>query len=164
VRPVREKWFRQRKESFVFGHILIPTDGSPVAKKAVNAGIALARQLGAKVTGCYVIEGLQPHIYGEGYLVRNREIAKAYEQSAREVAEREIKSMGEVATAAGVPFNGVATVSETPYMGIIDTAKKHKCDAIFMASHGRNALAGLVLGSVTQKVLEHTKLPVLVYR
>jgi nucleotide-binding universal stress UspA family protein len=148
----------------VFGHILIPTDGSPVAKKAIRAGIELARQLGAKVTGCYVIESLQPHIYGEGYLIRNREITKAYVQSAREFADSEFKSMGEAAAAAGVAFDGVTTVSETPYMGIIDTAKKHKCDAIFMASHGRNAVAGLVLGSVTQQVLVHTKLPVLVYR
>jgi nucleotide-binding universal stress UspA family protein len=72
--------------------------------------------------------------------------------------------MGEVATAAGVPFKGVATVSEMPYMGIIETAKKHKCDAIFMDSHGRSDVAGLVLGSVTQNVLVHTKLPVLACR
>jgi len=148
----------------VFRHILIPTDGSPVAKRALKAGIALARQLGAKVIGCYVIEAMQPHIYGEGYLIRNREIRRAYEQGAREIAEAEIKSMDKLATAAGVPFSGVVTVNETPYMGIVDTAKKHKCDAIFMASHGRNAVAGVVLGSVTQKVLSHSKLPVLVYR
>ena len=148
----------------MFRHILIPTDGSPVAKKAVKAGIAIARQLGAKVTGCYVIEAMQPHIYGEGYLIRNREIVRTYEKGAREVAEREINSMGVVATTAGVPFSGVVTISDTPYMGIVDTAKKHKCDAIFMASHGRNAVAGLVLGSVTQKVVVHSKVPVLVYR
>lgn len=145
-------------------NILIPTDGSPVAKKAVKAGIELAKQLGAKVIGCYVIETMQPHIYGEGYLIRNREVVRAYEQGARDVGEREIKSMGEVASAAGVPFSGVVTVSDTPYMGIINVAKKQKSDAIFMASHGRHALAGVVLGSVTQKVLVHSRLPVLVYR
>lgn len=148
----------------MFTHILIPTDGSPVAGKAVKAGIALAKQLGARVCGCYVIETLQPHIYGEGYLIRNRAIVRTYEASAREVAAREIKSMADIAAAAGVPFNGVVALGETPYRGIVDTAKKQKCDAIFMASHGRDAVAGLLLGSVTQKVLAHSKLPVLVYR
>lgn len=148
----------------MFTHILIPTDGSPVARKAVKAGIALAKQLGARVCGVYVVETLQPHIYGEGYLIRNRGIVRTYEKSAREVAGREIKSVADVAAAAGVPFSGVVTVGETPYRAIVDTAKKQKCDAIFMASHGRDAVASLLLGSVAQKVLAHSKLPVLVYR
>lgn len=152
------------KEGIVFTHILIPTDGSPVARKAVKAGIALAKQLGARVCGCYVVEILQPHIYGEGYLIRNREIVRIYAAGAREVAAREIKFMADIAAAAGVPFTGVVALGETPYSGIVKTAKKQECDAIFMASHGRNAVASLLLGSVTQKVLAHSKLPVLVYR
>jgi nucleotide-binding universal stress UspA family protein len=53
---------------------------------------------------------------------------------------------------------------DTPYKGIIDAAKKHKCDVIFMASHGRRGVSGLLMGSVTQKVLTHCKIPVLVFR
>jgi nucleotide-binding universal stress UspA family protein len=52
----------------------------------------------------------------------------------------------------------------TPYQGIIDAARKRKCDVIFMASHGRGEFASLILGSVTQKVLAKSKVPVIVYR
>jgi nucleotide-binding universal stress UspA family protein len=63
-----------------------------------------------------------------------------------------------------VPFEGLITKPPTAYEGIIDAAKKKKCDAIFMASHGRGELKTLLLGSVTQKVLSHSKLPVIVFR
>lgn len=148
----------------MFKNVLIPTDGSAVANKAVKAGVQLAKELGAKVTGYCAVEAVQPHVYGEGYLITNRILFKAYEQRAREAAATELAAMAKLAAAAGVPFQGVVTVAQTAYEGIIAAAKKHKCDAIFMASHGRGALAGLMLGSVTHKVLAHSKLPVLLYR
>jgi nucleotide-binding universal stress UspA family protein len=147
----------------MFKNILIPTDGSPVANKAVKAGIELAKQLGAKVTGYYAVEAIQPRVYGEGYMIDNNTI-KAFEQQARRVGQKHIDSMAKIANAAGVKFTGVLTMAETPYEGIVETAKKQKCDAIFMASHGRRGLAGILMGSVTHKVLTHSKLPVLVYR
>lgn len=48
--------------------------------------------------------------------------------------------------------------------GILDAARRRKCDVIFMASHGRRGFKGRLLGSVTQQVLTHSKIPVLVYR
>lgn len=147
----------------MFKNILIPTDGSATAGKAVKAGIELAKELGAKVTGFYAVEAFQPQVYGEGYMIDNRTV-KALEQRARDVGQKHIDAMGKAAAAAGVSFKGVVTTAETPYDGIIDAAKKQKCDAIFMASHGRRGIAGLIMGSVTQKVLTHSKLPVLVYR
>jgi nucleotide-binding universal stress UspA family protein len=68
------------------------------------------------------------------------------------------------ARAAGVRCQTVMTKPATASQGIVAAAKKQRCDVIFMASHGRGELATLLLGSVTQKVLAHTKLPVLVYR
>lgn len=147
----------------MFKNILIPTDGSPVANKAVKAGIEFAKQLGAKVTGYYAVEAIQPRVYGEGYMIDNKTI-KAFEQQARQVGQKHIDSMAKIASAAGVKFAGVLTMAETPYEGIVETAKKQKCDAIFMASHGRRGLADIIMGSVTHKVLTHSKLPVLVYR
>jgi len=147
----------------MFKNILIPTDGSAVANKAVKAGIELASQLGAKVTGYYAVEAIQPRVYGEGYMIDNKTI-KAFEQQARQVGQKHIDGMAKIAGAAGVKFASVMTMAETPYDGIIETAKKQKCDAIFMASHGRRGLAGIIMGSVTHKVLTHSKLPVLVYR
>jgi len=69
-----------------------------------------------------------------------------------------------MAKAAGVPFTSVAAKAFTPYEGIIAAAKKRKCDVIFMASHGRRGISRLIMGSVTQKVLSHAKIPVVVYR
>ncbi len=147
----------------MFKNILIPTDGSATANKAVKAGIELALELGAKVTGFYAVEAFQPQIYGEGYMIDSRTI-KTLEQRAREAGQRHIDNMAKAAQAAGVAFKGVVSVAETPYDGIIEATRKQKCDAIFMASHGRRGLAGLIMGSVTQKVLTHSKVPVLVYR
>ena len=148
----------------MFKHILIPTDGSPVASKAVKAGIQFAKILGARVTGYYAIEPIQRHVYGEGYLINNKKFVQALQQRAREIGEKHMGAMSNAAMAAGVPFSAAIAGAETPYEGIVEAAKKYKCDAIFIASHGRRGVAGLLMGSVTQKVLTHSKLPVMVYR
>jgi nucleotide-binding universal stress UspA family protein len=146
----------------MYKHILIPTDGSPLANKGAKAGIALARKLGAKVTGFCAIEELQP-IYVEGYAFNQKEI-DIFEQRTLEAAQKRVAAIGGLAKAAGVPFTAAVTTDSTPYEGIVAIAKKRKCDLIFMASHGRNGLSRLIMGSVTQKVLAHTKLAVMVYR
>ena len=69
-----------------------------------------------------------------------------------------------MAAAEGVNADTDTVVSEVPYEAIIDAADRHGCDLIFMASHGRRGIAGLLLGSETQKVLTHSNIPVLVYR
>ena len=146
----------------MFKHFLIPTDGSPVANKAAKAGIALATRLGAKVTAYYAIDQLQP-IYDEGYMM-NPKMIDGFEERARAAGQKRVDAIGKMSKAAGVPFASVVTKASTPYEGIIDAAKKRKCDVIFMASHGRRGLSKLMMGSVTQKVLAHSKIPVVVYR
>ena len=146
----------------MFKHILISTDGSPVSNKAAKAGIALARALGAKVTAYSAFEELQL-FYGEGYIPTQREV-DGFLQRAREVGQKRVDTIGKMAKAAGVPFSSVVTKAYSPYVGIIDAAKKRKCDVIFMASHGRRGLSKLIMGSVTQKVLTHSRIPVVVYR
>lgn len=147
----------------MFKHILIPTDGSKVGNKAVKAGIQLARALDARVTGFYAIEAIQLQIYGEGYLI-DRQMISDFESGAKEVGRKHMEAMAKIALDAGVEFEGLVKKAETPYGGIIEAAKKRHCDAIFMGSHGRRGLAGLLLGSVTHKVLTHSRIPVLVYR
>ena len=147
----------------MFKHILISTDGSPVSNKAAKAGIALAKALRSKITAYCAIEPLQL-IYGmEGYAL-DQKTFDDIEQSARAVALKQVDAIGKWAKAVGVPFAAVVTKAYTPYEGIITAAKKQKCDVIFMASHGRRGLSKLVMGSVTQKVLTHSKIPVVVYR
>ena len=147
----------------MFKHILIPTDGSPVAAKAVKAGLELAREIGARVTAYYGLDPMPAPYYGDGYTVDARAIADI-ERSAHAAGEQALAKIALAAKTAGVAFAGVIDKPTTPYEGIIAAAKKCKCDVIFMASHGRRGIAGLLLGSVTQKVLSHSKIPVLVYR
>jgi nucleotide-binding universal stress UspA family protein len=147
----------------MFKHILIPTDGSPLAEKAINAGVALAKEMGARVTAFHAIEPPPTHLYGEGYLAE-RNLVQELERRARENAQATIDEVVAAAKAAGVPCEGVVAKSVVPYKGIIDAAEKNRCDAVFMASNGHRGLTGLLLGSVTQKVLTHSKIPVLVFR
>jgi nucleotide-binding universal stress UspA family protein len=147
----------------MFKHILIPTDGSEVAAKAIKAGVALAKEMGATVTGYYAIEPAPTHIYGEGYLA-DRKLVEELERRSREVAEKSVNEISAAAKAAGVKCETVVGKAVLPYRGIIDAAEKNKCDAIFMASNGHRGLTGLLLGSVTHKVLTHSKTPVLVFR
>lgn len=147
----------------MFKHILIPTDGSPVAAKAIKAGVALAKEMGARVTGFYAIEPPPTHLYGEGYLAE-RHLVEELERRSREVAQRSVDEISAAAREAGVPCETLIGRSVVPYRGIVDAAEKYNCDAVFMASNGHRGLTGLLLGSVTQKVLTHSKLPVLVFR
>ena len=147
----------------MFKRILIPTDGSPVAEKAVHAGIALAAEMGASVTGYYAIEPTPRHIYGEGY-VGGRELMQELEKRTREFAQRAVDKIAAEAKSAGVKCETVVGKAALPYQGIIDTAATSACDAIFMASNGHRGLTGLLVGSVTQQVLTHSTTPVLVFR
>jgi nucleotide-binding universal stress UspA family protein len=86
------------------------------------------------------------------------------ESSARAAAQKRVDAIARLALAARVTCATRVTHDNTTYEGIINAAKKHKCDLIFMASHGRSGLAKLIMGSVTQKVLAQVRLPVVVYR
>jgi nucleotide-binding universal stress UspA family protein len=147
----------------MFKHILLPTDGSPVAAKAVKAGIALARELGARVTGYYAIESALPPIYAEGYIPDPKTLA-LMERRAKEYGEKQIAAMAKLAKTARVRFEGVCARAETPAEGIVRTARRKGCDSIFIASHGRRGIARLMMGSVTEKVLRTSGVPVVVYR
>lgn len=148
---------------FVFKHILVPTDGSRLALKAAKAGVQLAVQLGAKVTAFHAIETWTPQLYGEGYGI-DLKTFQAFERGARKSGERQVAAVGKLAQAAGVPFSSLVAKTPTPSEGIVEAARKKRCDAIFIASHGRRGFAKLMVGSVTQKVLSHATIPVIVYR
>lgn len=147
----------------MFKRILIPTDGSAVANKAVKAGIRFAREVGAKVIGYYAIERIQSYDYGGGMIVDGRVIAELDRQS-KATAEKTLAAMAKLVKVGRVRFESLCDTPGSAYGGIIAAARRKKCDVIFMASHGRSGFAKLVLGSVTQKVLAHSKIPVVVYR
>ena len=147
----------------MFKHILIPTDGSETALKAVKAGVALAAEIGAKVTGYCAQEPVPTHLYGEGYVADKRMTAE-FESRAAEFAKKSVQAIEDAAKAAGVNCATYVSQATLPYRGIVEAAEQKGCDAIFMASHGHRGLARLLLGSVTQEVLTHSKIPVLVFR
>ena len=147
----------------MFKHILIPTDGSKVAAKAVKAGIALAREHGARVTGYHSVEPVPVHLYGEGYIADRRTVAE-FERRRRDAAKKHVAALARQALKAGVRFDPLVEVSVTPYDGIVQAASKRKCDLILMASHGYRGFDRLMLGSVADKVIQRSKVPVLVYR
>jgi nucleotide-binding universal stress UspA family protein len=138
----------------MYTHVLIPTDGSELAGKAVQHGVALAKRIGAKVT---MLTVLPPEMSTTD--TQMIEIRKASMQKHAE------KILGAVAMqAAGVTCETIQVEHEDPYQAIIDTADSKGCDLIVMASHGRRGISAIVLGSETVKVLTHCKIPVLVYR
>ena len=147
----------------MYRRILIPTDGSATARKAVDAGIALAKALGASVVGYYAVEAIEDLHLSEGAGARIMGV-REIERRRKEAGEGHLAEIGRVAKAAGVAYDGVMSSPASPYQGIIDTARKRKCDLICIGSHGHGAIASAILGSVTVKVLAHSSIPVLVSR
>ena len=147
----------------MFKHLLIPTDGSTLSKKAVAQGVKFAQETGAKVTGFFAAPPYRPVVY-EDFVPANYMSAKAHEEATAKLAAKYLGSVEKACKDAGVPYQSLHVASEFPADAIIEAAKTKKCDLIFMASHGRRGLAGVLLGSETAKVLTHSKIPVLVYR
>ena len=145
----------------MFNNILIPTDGSRLADKAVTEGIALAKELNAKLTVLTVTVPF--HIFSLDPWVLE-DTRPQYDERMREHAAKILTSVIDEARMAGVPCQTVHIEHEHPYQAIIDTAASKGCDLILMASHGRRGVAAIVLGSETVKVLTHSKIPVLVHR
>ncbi|MCB1896513.1 MAG: universal stress protein [Zoogloeaceae bacterium] len=147
----------------MFKNILVPTDGSDLSNGTVRRAISFAREAGAQIVFFYAQPDFPMPIYGEGALIdptTPEQFAQASAAEAKAILDQARSS----AEAAGVQVITDTTVNEIPYEAIIDAAERHGCDLIFMASHGRRGLASLLLGSETQKVLTHSKIPVLVYR
>jgi nucleotide-binding universal stress UspA family protein len=142
-------------------HILIATDGSELAGKAVAAGFDLARQLGAQVTAVTVTEPWTAMVTSEAALGFP---PKEYEKSANEAASRILLGVSKLARKADISCATVHAKDQYPADGILDAAKKNHCDLIVMASHGRRGLGRLLLGSEAVRVLTHSTLPVLICR
>ena len=148
----------------MFKHLLIPTDGSELSKRAIEAGIAFARETGARVTAYYALAPRAAQVYGEGYHFPDAKKAEEDERVMREAGAGYIAAVSKAANDAGVACDSVVGEALAPYEGIVNAARERACDVIFMASHGRKGLARAALGSVTNDVLTHSTIPVMVYR
>ena len=145
----------------MYKNILVPTDGSDLAGKAVEHGVQLASENGAGITAVIVTEPF--HMLSVA-LDQLEYTPSEYKKHADAVARKALSAVAAMAQRAGVACETLHIENDNVYQGIIDAAASKGCDLIVMASHGRHGLSAVVLGSVTVKVLTHSKIPVLVYR
>ena len=145
----------------MFKNILIATDGSDLAAKAVEQGVVFAKEIGAGITALTITKpfnvlSLAPSELGYTPI--------EYKKHAEAYAEKVLDTVAAAAKSAGIDCETLQIEHEHVYQAIIDAAAARKCDLIIMASHGRRGASAIVLGSETVKVLTHSKIPVLVYR
>jgi nucleotide-binding universal stress UspA family protein len=145
----------------MFKHLLVPTDGSALSEAAVRMAVGLAKEFDAKITAVHVIPKFHLLTYDTAMLAETKAESA---QHAKEHAAQYLAFVERAATDAAVLCDTTSIVSDHPYEAIINTAQERRCDLIVMASHGRRGVQGLLIGSETQKVLTHTRIPVLVYR
>jgi nucleotide-binding universal stress UspA family protein len=150
----------------MYRHILIPTDGSELADRAVTNGLSLAKAVGAKVTVIIVQEPFDWLSIPESRASQRQALENLarHKEHVEQHAASVLTRAADAAKQAGVPCETVQAENPRPYEAIIAAASERNCDLIVMSSHGRGGLSAVVLGSVTNKVLTHTKIPVLVYR
>ncbi len=146
----------------MYQRILIATDGSKLSEIAVSSGIQLAELIGAQIIALNVVPRY-PLSYWEGGMAVSMDYAKIEKEWA-ENGQAIVDAVAASAVAHGVKAKAVTVKSDLVAEAIINAAKKHKCDLIVMASHGRKGIKRLLMGSETQHVLTHSHIPVLVLR
>jgi nucleotide-binding universal stress UspA family protein len=147
----------------MYKKILVPTDGSKLSKKAIHAAISLAGNLGSELVALNVVPRYPTSYFEGGVNVSSTEVARIEKQWA-EQGQALAEDVETAAAHAGVKAKAVTVRSDLVAEAILAAARKHKCDLIVMASHGRRGLKRLLLGSETQHVLTHGGVPVLVLR
>jgi nucleotide-binding universal stress UspA family protein len=145
----------------MYQHILIATDGSDLAQRAVEQGLALAKALGSTVTAVTVTEPWTAAVSGEWAVAFPVE---EYERAAAANAEKVLDAVQEAAVRLGVTCDAVHVKDQYAAEGIVEEAKARNCDLIVMASHGRRGIAKFVLGSQATRVLAHSAVPLLICR
>jgi nucleotide-binding universal stress UspA family protein len=147
----------------MFKHILVPTDGSELSRATASRAISFAKEAGARITIFFAKPEYPISYFGEGALIDPTTPEKFAELADQQAAEY-LGKIEQQCIAAGVECKSLAVTSDIPYEAIVEAAEQSGCDLIFMASHGRRGFSGFLLGSETNKVLTHSKVPVLVYR
>jgi nucleotide-binding universal stress UspA family protein len=142
----------------MFKKLLVPTDGSQPAVAAAGKAVALAHETGARIVGLSVKPRFHPFTLRPEQVEDTRGDSWDVDLHAKD----HLAALERLATAAGVPFEPVVMTGDRPWEAIVETARTHGCDLVVMGSHGRSGLGSLLLGSQTQHVLAHGKVPVLV--
>jgi nucleotide-binding universal stress UspA family protein len=145
----------------MYAHILIATDGSDLAQRAVEQGLTLAKVLGSTATAVTVTEPWTAAVSGEWAVAFPVE---EYEKATAANAEKILDGVQQAAVGLGVTCDAVHVKDQYAAEAIVEEAKARGCDLIVMASHGRRGIAKFVLGSQATRVLAHTSVPLLICR
>ncbi|MGH6768906.1 MAG: universal stress protein [Xanthobacteraceae bacterium] len=145
----------------MYKRILLPTDGTEFCERAIRHGIDLAKTVGAEVVGVTVTQPLHSALPNS---LIPKELAGIIHSESVKLADEKLAVVEKLAQAAGVRVENVRQSNDAPWEAIVKTASDKRCDLIVMASHGRRGVSALVLGSETQRVLTHSRIPVLVVR
>ncbi len=145
----------------MFKHLLLPTDGSEASQATLLKGVRLAKDFNARITGICVVPEFHVLTFNTTMIEDTKDVFIA---ESRAQAHKYLALLNKAADEAGVPCETEVVLSDHPYEAIIHASETKGCDLIMMASHGRRGMQALLLGSETQKVLTHSKIPVLVYR
>jgi nucleotide-binding universal stress UspA family protein len=145
----------------MFKTILLATDGSALSDLAVRAAIDFAKSNGSKIVGLSVVEN---YAYLPMTALSGGVDIGPIEDALKEQAQESVKKVADLAAKEGVVCDTHTLTGCSPYEGILECAKEHGCDGIFMASHGRTGLDKMLLGSVAQKVLTKSTIPVLIFK
>jgi len=147
----------------MYRKILITTDGSAVSRQTACAGVKFAAQMGAEVLALYVAPAYQYPVYVE-IIPPSYPSEEEYMAQMRRVGAEHIASVLDACARAGLRHQGMTAFADGAAAKIVAVAEQEECDLIFMGSHGRSGWGQLLLGSVTNKVLSHSRIPVLVHR
>lgn len=147
----------------MYQRILVATDGSTLSKKAVRSAIDLAGAIGADLIALYVVPRY-PVSYFEGGVTISMQDVERTEKQWSDKGQAVVDAVQQTAQAEGIKAKAVVVRSDLVAESIMSAAKKHKCDLVVMASHGRKGVKRILLGSETQHVLTHSTVPVLVLR
>jgi nucleotide-binding universal stress UspA family protein len=147
----------------MYRKILITTDGSAVSSKTACAGVNFAQQMGAEVLVLFVAPDYQYPIYVE-IIPPSYPSEEEYRAAMQRAGSDHVRPILAACADKGVAAQGLTAFAESTALKIVEVAAEYGCDLIFMGSHGRSGWGQLLLGSVTNKVLSHSKIPVLVHR
>lgn len=147
----------------MFKRILFPVDGSELSEKATGPAVEYAKETGAELVAIYAAPAYHSVAY-EDFVPPDFLTPQRFAEATERTALRILAPVEQACANVGVACKTMHVVHDSPHESIIAAAKKHGCDLIVMASHGRSGLSGLLLGSETTKVLTHSTIPVLVLR
>lgn len=149
----------------MFTTLLIATDGSDLSKKALVAGLDLARLHGASVTIMTATDPVSTALGAGGFGAMDAgpildQLDAAYSAQAQAV----LSAARDIAEKTGIAVQTLHVPQQRPADAIVQTASERGCDTIVMGSHGRRGIQRMLLGSQAAEVLARASVPVLIVK